>query len=988
MLPRLLTCFLLAASPVSALAAQGLELPPPPTPQPEAGGGEKDPKKQDQAEGKKEQGEGTEGVVAAEVPKLWLETQSTAEEIFRDFEMARRNTDVVHKRTLNQLRDLGLNTKPAALKALNSTYPPTVVIAAELLEWVGDPEDAETIVSASFQAPDTTSVNACLTCAMKLGNGRLPANAVKLLDHPRRPVRTLAESRLGEAKSEEYLPKLLQFLNYGRDKDLRLRAARLLSQYPEVEEVRAGLRKTLAEDSVEIAMVAIHTLQGAGSEEDIAWLEKELLVAKTTLEAGYLAYGLVELQDQRPELIMNPGLESRLRFLLDDSDLFVSGAAAAALAELAFRIDLVGSQAELDRKLPLFLVRAVGGVIFYPQYSTFAPLAERSLRRITGEDFRGEDGSAWIRWLQANQEGFRLVRGRLDVNEETVSRLRLAWSQRDNVAPRVLVGPNAAWNYGDRVLGTQDLAKLQRALEDAHLLDASVLPGSYGLPDAALSASFDISMGTQRKMVKYRGRAGAGKVQPLLALVTELDHKTAWQSLASRDELGHQFVLEHLEEFDRLDPGEARNAALLGLMRDRLSSLDPVSLRNWVKELRNMPDLSGVWSEELAQDFFAVALREAPADALFATQILDLALTSPKEENLPGHVEAIMALEQPAASLLLESALAHYPPEDLAPTLADARVEVRLATVIALASAESASAPALLRQALNDSDFQVQQRALRGLGHLAPADEESFQALLAFSQPGTPQDLRNEALWGLGRLGRQEAVSTLAEAAQDSEMTVQVAGLDALGRVGGRAADTALSQLFSSFAAGPLESSYLRAVMSEGAARARSILRPNLLSEDPFVANRAAILAGSLGDPAAAPSLMAMLPASPRDPELLEALATTLCTDYRRLPDPAGTYAAWWEKHRSVSPVMWLQKPAADAGYALSPAFTDPQRVSTRTSAAVLLDLLVNGPTWMRPAAAYYLEALSGRDAPVILARTPKAEVERRAAVWREWLKQ
>ena len=139
MFPRLLTFLLLAALPVSALSAQGLELPPPPKPEPEQGGGEKDPKKdQQQGEGEDQQGEVTEAGAEAEVPKLWEDASGRAEEIFRDFEMARRDTDVVHKRTLNELRDLGLNTKDAALKALNSTYPPTVVIAAELLEWVGD----------------------------------------------------------------------------------------------------------------------------------------------------------------------------------------------------------------------------------------------------------------------------------------------------------------------------------------------------------------------------------------------------------------------------------------------------------------------------------------------------------------------------------------------------------------------------------------------------------------------------------------------------------------------------------------------------------------------------------------------------------------------------------------------------------------------------------------------------------------------------------
>jgi len=977
---RLLTSFLTAVLTASALCAQGLELPPPPKP-PEQ------PAKQDQGGAKTPPTEaGQEGVAdAAAKPGYWADPQSPAEEIFLAFETVGRDTEVVHKRTLNELRSLGLRTKPAALKALGSPFSPSVVLGAELLEWVGGAEDAEALVAAASSTPDTAAVNACLSCAMRLGNGHLPANAVTLLDHPRRQVRTLAEARLQEKPSQDYLPKLLQFLNYGRDSDLKLRAARLLSAYPGQEDVRDGLRGTLAGDSVEVAMVAIHALQGQGGEDDISYMEKELLVAKTTQEAGYLAFGLVQLQDQRPELVLNPGLESRLRFLLDDQDLFVSGTAAAALAELAFRTDLVGSQAELDRKLPLYLVRAVGGVIFYPQYSYFAPLAERSLRRITGEDFGGEDGSAWIRWMQENQEGFQLVRGQLDLNDESLPRLRLAWAAGEGLA-QVFVGPKAAWSYGDRVLGPSDLALLQAALVKSRLLEASVLPGTYGLATSALSASFDIKLGTQRKMMRYRGRAGDSTYQPMLAVLQDLESKTAWQSLASRDEMGHQFVLDHLQEFDQMAPGTARQGVLLALMRERLDTLDEQALRNWVRELQEMSDLDGLWSEELALDFLGLAAREAPQDTTFATQLLDLALTVPSAKLLSPTVEAILALDSDLQQPLLLAALQRFSPSDLAMLLGDPRLKLREAAVNVLAMADPTQAAPLLRTALADPEQSVVRQALRSLGTLAVADEDTFQALQAFAAPGQDSELRGEAMWGLGRLGNSQAVPLLLEASREQEMPIQVAAIEALGHLGGQEADDALRALFPEYADSVLESSYLRAIMSAGAGRARAILRPHLLSEDPLVSNRAALLAGSLGDPASAPSLMAMLQGAPRDAELLQALATTVCVDFRRLPDPAGTYLAWWEEHRKQPPSLWLQKPAADAGYPLEAAFLDPEAVPTRESAKVLLDLLMQGPTWMRPAAAYYLETLSGKDALVILASTPKAEVAYRARVWREWL--
>jgi hypothetical protein len=59
--------------------------------------------------------------------------------------------------------------------------------------------------------------------------------------------------------------------------------------------------------------------------------------------------------------------------------------------------------------------------------------------------------------------------------------------------------------------------------------------------------------------------------------------------------------------------------------------------------------------------------------------------------------------------------------------------------------------------------------------------------------------------------------------------------------------------------------------------------------------------------------------------------------------------------------------------------------VPAQESVTVLLDVVERGPTYLRPLACYFLHALTGVDAPVVLSRTPRHELDRRIAPWREW---
>lgn len=987
MLQRLLSTVLLVLLFCAPASAQrgGLQLPPKPEPSKESA------KEKEQAESSAAQEEESSAEGESLVPAFWEDekalaaamTDSAVVDLFIRFELLEDDRASVRKKYLEELRGFGLSSHETALYGLNSPYAPSVMLAAEILEWVGAPADAEKLVKASTRVQEVQAVGICLETALRLGAGKLPASAARGLDHPRNPVRGVFESRLSANPNPDFLPSFLQFLKYGRDKDLRLRAARLLAAYRDVPDARLGLRAALTSDSVEIAMVSVLALAGEGSDEDLDYLRSQYLAAESDVEAAYLAYALLHLQAKAMSLLIQEDMQPRLRTQLEHEDPFVSGTAAAALAECVFRDALVGEVGALDQNLPFSLVRAVGGVVFYPQYARFAPVAEASLRRITGEQFPEQAGSAWITWLDQNRTGFHMVRGHIRVAEEDHASLRVTWMRGETIE-QILAGPAVA-QMGDRLIGPKDQAAVLQLLENANVLDAGLLPGTLGLADAPRSLTLDIAVGDRRKRLIFRGTAGSPWVGRLADGLDALYRQSSWQELASDDAEGRRFLSDRLPTFDGAAvQGEERTAALTSLSNGRISGLDAEVLRNWVSELEALENLPAHWSDSLGREFLLVLPSHAQDDA-FAARLLALALTNPTQPMLHPTLDRLHPLPEPQRSDLLLQSMRAFSVPDVTSVLQDDRTAVRLAAVRALGSVGKPGITPLVT-ALDDIHPLVVRQAIRGLGEIGDASAKG--AIMRFTTAGLAPELRRESLWSLGQMGDPEALTVLQQACLDEDVGVRVSALNAIAAIPGTEAQEILGSLFPAFAGGALESSYLRALMMRGAGATRTALRPFMLHEDHRMAARAALLDGQMGDPSAALSLMNMLPGDPRNPELLEALASTLGVDFRNTPDPAGTYRAWWTDNQSAGPAAWLRQSAGDSGFGLEMGFEDPTKVPAKQSVTVLLDILERGPTYLRPLACYFLHALTGVDAPVVLGRTPRHEVARRVAPWREWLAQ
>ncbi len=495
-----------------------------------------------------------------------------------------------------------------------------------------------------------------------------------------------------------------------------------------------------------------------------------------------------------------------------------------------------------------------------------------------------------------------------------------------------------------------------------------------------MSAVIRVVLGTRSKRLVFRGPSGLAWLPELLEGLDGLWAGQEWQLLAPEGRR-RDFVLDHLAAWDGVTPAELP-ARMVAFSRGRLAAAPDAGLAVWVARLVENPGLDPVWDPELSRELLLELGRRRPGPEL-AGLLVRAAVRRPDPELVAPLVEALAEREEPLRSDLLLLGLGSLGPEACATCLGDDRLVVRVAAARALGQVGAAARPHL-RRALEDPNPLVVKMALRSLGEIR--DPEDMPRILEHAQPMNPREIRKEALWALGQYGDPDVLPVLRGAARDADAGVRLAAVRALGRIPGTEAEDVLSGLFPAFVGTFLEVPFLQTLEERGAAAARRVLRPHLEAHEPEVARRAAILAGSLGDPAAAPFLMGMLPEAPRDGELLDALTAATGADYRNMPDPAGVYAFWWRDHGTEDPARWLALAARQAGVDLPEDFLDASRVPRAEATRALLRLLEEGPPYLRPAAAYHLHALTGVDTPAIREPTPAAVVRELARSWERWL--
>ncbi len=938
------------------------------------------------------QGEVTEATAPVSddvyVSAYWGDNPTRAEAVFVAAEAedaAGKLSDKRMRSLLDDLQAMGLRTRETALKALDSPHTPSVMLAARLLRAVGDFEkdDARLLVEVASGVGKVDVAGECLDAAMVI-QGSLPMRAVDLVAHPRRNIRTMAEGRLRAHPNPAFVPNLLRHLQFGREADIRVRSARLLAEYRSVPEAQEGLRQAISDESVSVAFTAVESLVGSGSEADRAYIRSEIDALSTGPQLAYLVYGLLLQQELSGELLVDFDLSEKLRPLISVRDPFLSGVSAAAVSEFVFRSDIDEGLETLQKQLPLALVRAVGGSEFYPQFARFSPLAVQSLRRISGQDFSDQDRQAWAEWYATNRDQFALVRGQMAVTPEDLPRLQVTWFT-SSAAPRSLGGVGAeALNprEGGRFMGRADLESLDKLLRSTDVLDAAVLPGTYGLPEDPVQAGLEIRIAGRRKPMRFRGAAGGSWLPALLKGLDAQYREQAWQVIGLGAD-AQVFLPQAIAVWDGAD--QARRSDLLAQWhRERGLSLSAEAFDAWASYLIANPDLVEGWPVDTARLFLS-RLPEFASAPDHARRITDAALLHRSAEDAPVFLESIMLLQGTRRAELLTRALTTLGQSAAANALQDERLAVQVAAAQAMAEG-GAEAVALLLPLLDGPDPLLTRVALQSLGKIA--DPDSLPAVEALAAPGQPRELRKAAVVALAGFGELASVDLLRQAAADEDVGLRLSALAALREMPGRDADAAFGEILPRFVGTSLEASFTHALETRGAGLARRVYGRYLGDSNPMVVRRVAIHAGMLAEPAAVPVLMRLLPQSPNDRDLLESLAHASCVDYRNMPDPAGVYEIWWRDHQNQDPSLWLVDGLEGRNFALSENFVEGSGASRETIVRDLLQLLELGPTFLRPAAQFYLTELTRIDRATISPGLPREAVVEAARSWRAWLAQ
>jgi HEAT repeat protein len=925
----------------------------------------------------------------AEAPyqsEFWGQTKDRAELVFVALEVADQKKSLSKRQlrqALNQLEGMGLRTRITALKALESPHIPSVILAARLLRAIGDMEqdDAKTLVEIASGVGQPEAAGECLDAALII-QGKLPISTVVLVSHPHRPIRTLAESRLKKNPDPAFVPGYLRALQYGRDPDVRVRCARLLAGYPEVPAARDGLRQALGDKSVTVAFACSEALARQVDAEQISFLTEQILASQPSPELGYLIFSLLRLQENSGDLLVNQELARRFRQLLSDDDLFLSGVAASGLAEYIFRSDTEEDIDALQRSLPMVLVRSIGGMELYPQYANFSPMAEQSLRRISGQDFGNRNRRAWVDWYAVNKTGFRLVRGQLEVTAKDLDRLQVSWFSDQHGSQR-LSGLNGNLIEADgstRVLGAQGMQRLADLLHSSVILDSNVLPGTYGQIEDPVVSGVEVQIGGRRKPIRFRGPAGAEWLPGLLQDLDRLYSEQGWQVLASGSGRA-DYLRNSVPEWDASTP-EARTALLVKFQKGRLQELPLPALKDWCEHLLQVEGLAEFWNEEAA--YLALdRLKTLPNNPPMASLLMRVALLDQNPAMTAPMVEIASKFDQPMRSDMLVLGMRTIGPGAGAICLKDERLPVQVAAARALGDGGPEAIPALL-SAIAESDPLVLRVALHSLGEIG--SPVVLEQVLGWASKGKPREIRKEALLTLGALGDPRGVPALLAAAESQDFGTRLAAISALRKVPGPEAGAAFADILPLYLGTTLEASFHHSLESRGAGLARATYMRYFDDPQPAIMRRSVILAGRLGEPTSVSHLMAILSNAPHDQEILEALAHSTCVDFRTMPDPAGVYGIWWRDHSREDPALWLVDGLKGRGFDLAEHFVDGSGASLETIVGDLLEVLVNGPGHLRAAVALYLTELTTLDSPTITPELPKAVVVKMAKPWQAWL--
>jgi HEAT repeat protein len=769
-------------------------------------------------------------------------------------------------------------------------------------------------------------------------------------------VRQAAAERLLSLVQPEDLPRLLQ-LSRDRNEDVQRRALFLLGAVHDAE-ARKRLLEALASPSTQLAASAAQSLLAHGPDAAID-LQAILSEPPTSRAFGHAALLLAQFEDQTGRQLLTDAMLPHLRAELRGPDPFLRAACAVALCNLAFRSDDRTGERFDDAGIAEGLLLVAAPREFVPNTSLLQAIATHKLMLFSGQDFRGR-AAAWLKWWDERGKGFVGTRLRIEVGAENGRRALLTWRDPQRVlrirgeelplppVPDSKSGPAAS----DLILSGAEMQALVQKLRELGFMTPGILAAQAAAETLPQARALELELLGSR--VRIAGPATTARwldvLESELLVVAAREQWQLYRDPATEPDPLAFWRAEREWLAAHTDRGE-RDRRLLGRIVDALPKQTTANAELALRSLLAMPDLGALLTEEHGLKLAAFAAQRSTLDEL-GQRALEGSILAPGDQAWRAALQAAEQHYDQGGRQLLGKLYGLLGPERTLAAIGSGRPRVRTAAMFDVANQKELRAVPILLAQVGDAEREVADTAIYALGMIGdPQAREPLLRLLA--TPELRGSTRRETWMALARIGGDDVLPVLQNAATSLDFEDRLKGLEALGEYRDPRSAAFLAQVFTAHGTDPIGTQAFLALKKLGGLLARPALHRCLNVRDPRVRREVVLALADIQDPIVVPELIEMLELPADGPRASVLLACITGVDLTPINDRVGYMRRWWQSHKELPQGSWFLEALRTNG--VQTALTIGQ-LAPRSGTAGVPELIALLPRLEKP----YLRVLAG----------------------------
>ncbi len=761
---------------------------------------------------------------------------------------------------------------------------------------------------------------------------------------------------------------------------VRVKALQLLGAVKTVES-RQYLIESLSSNPLQ-AETACRALINQG-ESAAADLQEILRKSARGRDFAYAAFALTRIGEAQGELFLGEDMREHLIAELDMPDPFVQSAVAIALSTMAWNSTDSTGEKYRDGAVLSRLVRVVAPREFVSHLALIQPVAERQLKRFSGQD-QNQRSDLLRQWgRQMSEAAFVGSRRRVEIDQNNADLAVFTWEDPDQVLR--FFGPevgdlDSQTETEDYVLSSTEILGLL-----SHLTDAGFMrPISAQESSTESSRSLHLTVGLAS--CRTEPAADPRVLDGIFAALRRCALDQRWQLYRNPKTNPDPVEFWRQEQTwleEHPDTG-ARNLHLKELILGVLPSLDEARFELAVQHLLALPRLGDLLTAADGEILLQAA-RTRPSLEGVAFQVLELALLVPSDEIWREVLGVAEERYDRGGRQAMARIFAILGPDRLLISLRQGSKIVRLLVMDELAQLRDMRAVPDLLELIEHKDRDLRRSSVFCLGKLqAIGARGPLLGLLETSGQEMDPYLRRTVWVALARIGGSDVLPVLESAAMYTDPADRRAVITALGVLDHPSAARELARMYAMWGDNTYGQLAMQNLRRKGDLVASPILEEMLLTTNQAIRRQIVLLLGEFQHPAAFPELLNMLTEEPRHLQEISLIAGITGQDVTERNDRVEFLRAWYRANIGLPQSIWFLNALGDYQVPHSLDIEQLRGDGNLSGVPELTRLLVEAPApQLRSLAARILRVVTHQDYGVVSLQAPE---DRRRAIAERYL--